>query len=124
MMAIGQQDSGIVIIIIITTTNLYYILSCNCWHTTTNVQNHKYEGDSNEIFNYIHLFSMYILHNYEIYYEYASHMIIHWNAWQREQNQLGKHCNEDKIWISLYNTAKDINELQKTLRTVSRHTKT
>jgi hypothetical protein len=87
MMAIGQQDSGIIIIIIITTTtttttktNLYYILSFNCWHATTNVQNHKYEGDSKETFNYIHLLSVYILQNYEIYYDYASHdMIIDWN---------------------------------------------
>jgi hypothetical protein len=83
MMAIGQQDSGIIIIIIIiiiTKTNLYYILSFNCWHTTTYAQNHKCERDSNETFNYIHLFSMYILHNYEIYYDYASYdLIIHWN---------------------------------------------
>lgn len=75
MMAIGQQDSAI-IIITTTKTNLYYILSFNCWHTTTNALNHKYEGDSNETFNYLHLFSMYVLHNYEIYYDYASHDMI------------------------------------------------
>ena len=81
MMAIGQQDSRIIIITTTTTkTNLHYILSFNCWHTTTNAQNCKYEGDSNETFNYIHLFSIYILHNYEIYYDCASHdMRIHWN---------------------------------------------
>ena len=89
MMAIGQQDSGIIFITTTTTTtttttktSLYYILSFNCWHKVQPQMFKiiKYEGYSNETFSYIHLFSMHIPHNYEIYYDYASHdMLIHWN---------------------------------------------
>ena len=56
---------------------------------------------ANDTFN-LYLFSMKILHNYEIYYDYEmswydnSFKLIYWNAWQREQNQLGKHWNGDK----------------------------